>query len=136
MTLTAIALLGFVALTTALVGMLGVFRVSMAVSGKKADGTFLPSGEDLEGFGKRLTRAHANCFEYLPVAGAVMLYAIAMGQTGITDGLAYAFIGARLAQTLTHLVSISQPAVLIRFGFFIVQNVIVLIWLLKLSGLI
>ena len=135
MTLTATALLGFAAWTLLLVVSLGVYRVTMAVTGRKADGRFLPSGEDIEGFGRRLTRAHANCYEFLPVAGVVMLYAIATGQTGITDGLAYALIGARIAQSLVHLVSTSQPAVLLRFALFIVQIGIVVIWLVKLAGL-
>ncbi len=134
MTLTATALLGFVAWTVLLVVLLGVFRVTMAVSGKQPGGNFKASGEDLDGFGKRLTRAHANCYEFLPVAGAVMLYAIATGQTGLTDGLAYAFIGARIAQSVVHMASTAQPAVLVRFALFIVQLVIVIMWLLKLTG--
>lgn len=136
MTPTAVALLGFVAWTIFLVAWLGVFRVSLALSGKRKEPGFKPSGEDLEGFGLRLTRAHANCYENLPVAGAVFLYAIATSQTAITDEYAFAFLGARLLQSLTHLVSTSRPAVLVRFAFYIVQNVILVISILKLAHMI
>ena len=90
----------------------------------------------MQGFGQRLTRAHANCFENLPIAGAVLLYAIATGQTAITDDLAMAFLGARLLQSLTHIISTAPPAVLLRFGFFVAQVAILLIWILRLAHLI
>lgn len=136
MTPTALALLGFVAWTILLVAALGVYRVSYAISGRMKKPGFKPSGEDLEGFGQRLTRAHANCYENLPAAAAVFLYAIATNQSAITDGYALAFLGARLLQSLTHLVSTSQTAILVRFGFYIVQNALLVFWLLKLSHLI
>lgn len=129
---TATALLGFAAWTIFLVVALGAFRTSIAMTkGKKAN-TFSPSGEDLGGLGLRLTRAHANCYENLPVAGAILLYAIATGQTALTDPLAYAFIGARILQSATHVVSTSNPAVLVRFVLFVVQVAILIVWLLKL----
>ncbi len=136
MTETAVALLGFAGWTILLVAFLGVFRVSLVSTGKRTAAGFNPSGDDLEGFGRRLTRAHANCYENLPVAGAILLYAIATSQTVITDPLALAFLGARILQSLTHLVSISRPAVLVRFAFYIVQNVILVIWLLSLTHMI
>jgi uncharacterized MAPEG superfamily protein len=136
MTPTAVALLGYAAWAILLVVMLGGYRVSLVLAGKKSAAGFKPSGDDLEGFGQRLTRAHANCYENMAFAGAVLLYAIATNQTAITDGLAMAFLGARLLQSLTHLASTSRPAVLVRFGFFVVQIVILLFWILKLSHMI
>lgn len=133
MTPTAVALFGFVAWTILLVAFLGVYRVSLAVSGKRPGPGFNPSGEDLEGFGRRLTRAHANCYENLPAAAALLLYAIATSQSAITDGMSILFLGARILQSLTHLVSTSRPAILVRFALYIVQNVILVIWLLKLT---
>ena len=50
----------------------------------------------------------------------------------LTDGLAYAFLGARIAQSIAHLISTSHTFVLVRFGFFIVQTIILIVWLLKL----
>lgn len=132
MTATATALLGFVAWTLLLLMSLGVLRTLATLTGGRAANSFSPSGDDMPGFGKRLTRAHANCYEFLPLAGTVMLYAIATGQTAATDGLAYAFLGARLAQSVTQLISTSNTFVTIRFGFFGVQLVIMVIWLLKM----
>jgi uncharacterized MAPEG superfamily protein len=128
---TAVALLGFAALQIVLVIMLGGFRTALVFGGKKSASGFNPSGEDLEGFGRRLTRAHANCYENLPVAGAVMLYSIATDQTAITDPAAMIFLGARIAQSLTHLISTTRPFVLIRFAFFIVQIGLLAFWLLQ-----
>lgn len=133
---TAVALLGYAAWTLALVFSLGVFRTSVALSkGKKAN-TFSPSGEDLGGFGLRLTRAHANCYENLPIAGAVTLYAIATGQTAITDPLAYALLGARVAQSLVHLVSTAPAMVMVRLVFFLAQVAILASWLLAFFSVI
>ncbi len=134
MSATAVTLLGFVAWGLVLLMSLGTLRSAMVMGGKRAANSFAASGEDLEGLGKRLTRAHANCYEFLPLAGVVMLYAIATGQTAITDPLAYLFLAARIAQSVTHLISTSSTFVLIRFGFFGVQLAILIWWLLKLFG--
>lgn len=136
MTPTAVALLGFAAWTLILVVTLGVYRTGLVSAGKKRANEFRASGDDLTGFGQRLTRAHANCYENLPAAGAVLLYAIATDQTAVTDGLAFAFLGARVLQSLVHLASTSRAAVLVRFAFFIVQVVILAIWILRLAHLI
>lgn len=136
MTATATALLGYAAWTLALLVMLGVSRTLLVMSGKKAANSFSPAGDDVGGFMRRLTRAHANCYENLPLAGAVLLYAIATGQTAATDGLAYVFLGARILQSLTHLASTSNLAVQVRFFFFLAQIVILAFWLLKLFAAI
>ena len=111
---------------------LGILRSYLVMTTGRAANSFGATGDDLEGFGKRLTRAHANCYEALPAAAIVLLYAIATGQTAATDGLAITFLGARLAQSVTHLISTSSIFVLIRFAFFLVQILIVIFWLLKL----
>ena len=136
MTPSAAALLGFVAWTILLVVLLAAFRISLVSAGKTSAAGFSPNGEDVEGFGRRLTRAHANCYENLPLVGAVLLYAIATDQTAITDGLAMAFLSARLLQSLTHLISTVRPAVTIRFAFYVVQILILAFWILKLTHLI
>jgi uncharacterized MAPEG superfamily protein len=136
MTPTAAALLGFVAWTLLLLVLLAVVRTSAVMSGKRRANSFNPSGEDVEGFARRLTRAHANCYENLPAAAALLLYAIATAQTGLTDGLAYIFLGARILQSLTHLASTSNPAVTVRFAFFLVQLIIQIYWLLLFFGVL
>ncbi len=134
MSVTAAVLLALVSWTLLLVMSLGVFRSAVVLGGAREANSFSASGEDIDGFGKRLTRAHANCYEFLPAAGLVLLYAIATEQTAITDGLAYVFLGARLLQSLTHIASTANAAVLIRFGFFGVQLGVMVYWLLRLFG--
>jgi len=129
---TVVALLGFAAWSVFLVLCVGLYRIVRVSIEKRAPNSFSASGEDLPRFGRRLTRAHANTYEFLPVAGAVMLCALATGQSSVTDGLAYAFLGARLAQSVTHLLSTSNSAVLIRFVFFAAQVLIVIWWIIGL----
>lgn len=136
MTPTALALLGFAAWTILMVMLLGVTRTGLVFAGKKKSNDFKATGEDLGSFGYRATRVHANCYENLPAAAAVMLYAIATSQTAITDPLAFIFIGLRVAQSSVHLLSTAQPMVLIRFTLYIAQNAIVLYWILALTHLL
>ena len=132
MTPTATALLGYAAWTLLLVMSLGVLRSVTVLGGARSANSFGASGEDFPGLGHRLTRAHANCYENLPIAGAILLYAIATDQQALTDGLAYAFIIARILQSLIHIASTSNTMVLVRFVFYAVQLIILIIWLLKL----
>lgn len=133
MTPTAVALLGYAAWTILLVVNLGLFRTGLVFGGKKKSNDFKASGEDLGSYGYRATRAHANCYENLPAAAAVMLYAIATNQTAITDPFALIFIGLRVAQSLVHLLSTAQPMVMIRFALYIGQNAILFYWILALA---
>lgn len=136
MTPTAVALLGFAAWTILMVVLLGVTRTGLVFAGKKKSNEFRASGEDLGSFGYRATRVHANCYENLPVAAAVMLYAIATNQTAIADPLAFVFIGLRLAQSVVHLLSTAPMMVMIRFALYIGQNAILLYWILSLAHLL
>jgi uncharacterized MAPEG superfamily protein len=135
MTPTAIAVLGFAAWSLTLLVLLGLVRTVISLRGKSPN-SFKPSGEDLPGLPHRLTRAHANCYENLPTAAAVMLFAIATDQTAVTDPLALVFLGARLAQSVTHVASVANPMVLVRFFFFIVQQSILGYWLARFFGLV
>lgn len=114
--------------------LLAAYRVSMSMSANKAANSFSPSGSDLPPLGQRLTRAHANCYEFLPFALAVLIYAQATGQAALTDGLAMVFLAARVAQSIVHIASTSVPAVLIRFLFFIIQFAILAYWVIGLLG--
>lgn len=136
MTPTAIALLGFAAWTLLMVGLLGVTRTGLVFAGKKKSNEFKATGEDLGSFGYRITRVHANCYENLPVAAAILLYAIATNQTAVTDPLAMVFLGLRLGQSIVHLLSTSRPMVMIRFALFLGQLGIQIFWVLALAHLL
>ena len=135
MTHTAFSLLALVGWSIALVLSLGTYRTVLVLKGKRAANSFNASGEDMDSLGKRLTRAHANCYECLPLIAIVMLYAIATGQAVVTDGLAFVVLGARMAQSITHIISTSPTFVLVRFAFFLVQMLVVIYWLTQLISI-
>ncbi|MCC7414014.1 MAG: MAPEG family protein [Gammaproteobacteria bacterium] len=126
MSASAMALIGLVIWSAVLTFVLLGARIAALRGGAKELNSFAPEGTDLGPAGRRITRAHANSLEYLACAAALLLYAIASGQTAVTDGLAMVLLGARIAQSVTHIVSTSKPAVLLRATLFGVQ---VLIWL-------
>lgn len=136
LTATSTALLGLVAwallLAVLLVNQRGllVMRGKMKVNAFKADGSNTPSD-----FGQRLVRAHANSLESLPLQAALLLYAIATTQTAITEPLALVLLGARLFQSLMHLISTGPLFVWLRFAGFFVQLAILAWWLLQFAGL-
>jgi len=125
---TLSALVAFATWTALLVFGLAGLRVVTAQRTGKAVNSFRPDGSDLPGLGQRWTRAHLNCIEFLPIFAAVALSAVASGQAGVTDGLAWVLVGLRLAQSVVHLVSTSVPFVMIRATLFGAQVLIVLNW--------
>jgi uncharacterized MAPEG superfamily protein len=117
-------LLGFVAWTLILLGLVGVARVSQVVAGRAKPTDFpagVPHGSDAYW---RLNRAHLNCIENLPVFGSLVLIATVAGIRSATlDTLARVVLGARVGQSLTHLSSGGVVAVNVRFAFFLAQIV-------------
>lgn len=126
---TLTALCGFAGWTIILVFTLANYRVSLALKGERAVNSFAPDGTDLPGFGQRLTRAHLNCLEFLPVFGAVALAAVASNRLSITDPLALILLYARIGQSIVHIASVAPAAVLLRATLFIVQLAIALYWI-------
>jgi len=133
---SAIALTGFIAWALLLLVLMEIIRTALVASGKVAAHGFAPDNAGLSPFMQRLARAHANCLEGLPIFGGLLLVALVTGHTSITDPLAYWFLGARLFQSLVHLVSVSAQAVSIRFTAFAVQMAIGLVWAFKLLALV
>ena len=129
---SAIALTAFIAWTLLLLSLMEVIRAQLVLRGKVPANGFTPDNANLSPFMQRLARAHANCLENLPIFGGLLLIAIATNHTTITDPLAYLFIGARVFQSLVHLVSVSSTAVTIRFTAYSVQIAIGLYWTFKL----
>lgn len=127
MTPTLIALVGFALWTVTLTVLIGGTRAYIAQTTGKAPNTFAASGEDVGGFSQRLARAHANCFENLPVVAAILLSVQVSGMHALSDSLAPWILVARVLQSSVHLASTSVPAVFIRFGFFLVQIVLLLV---------
>ena len=125
-TLTALA--GFAAWYVALSIVMGLYRVGFGLSSQKPLNSFAVSGSDLPPLGQRITRARDNCYETLPIFIALALVASASSRLAVTDGLAMWVLYARIAQSLTHVVSTSVPAVLVRANLFFAQILIYAYW--------
>ena len=132
MSASAIALVGYAAWTLVLLGMIAVVRGSLTLSGQRAANSFGVDGSDVSPFSNRLCRAHANCYENLPVFAALVLVALATGNAAITNALAPWALAARVGQSTTHLVSTSSLAVQARFGLFLAQFLIQVWWVVSL----
>ena len=133
---TQTALLGYMGLFLLILLILAGLRTMLTLKGVKKANDFSPTGEDAGDFSRRLVRAHANMYEFFPVYGGVLLYAMATGQTDVTNGLAMIFLGARVVQALIHILSTSVIAVQARFFFFLVQFFIAAYWLLNFFGML
>jgi uncharacterized MAPEG superfamily protein len=129
---TAYALTGFVAWALFLLVLMEIIRTYLVVTRKVPANGFTPDNAGLSPFMRRLARAHANCVESLPIFGGLMAIAIMTSKAGLTDSLALWFLGARLAQSIVHLLSTSSIAVSLRFAAFAVQMVISIYWTWKL----
>jgi uncharacterized MAPEG superfamily protein len=129
---TALALAGFIAWSLALLVLMEVIRSKMVLLREVPANGFVPDNANLSPFMQRLARAHANCLEGLPIFGGLMLLALATGRAGVTDGLAFALLAARVVQSCIHRVSTSSTAVTLRFTAFAVQMAIGVLWCIRL----
>ena len=129
MTETGIALLGCILWTIVLLFALAGYRTMLVQSKAKDSLKFKSDGSDVPDFGHRLTRAQANCSESFAIIGGAMLYALATGQTSITDSLALVVLAARVGQSIVHMMSTNNLAIQIRFVLFLIQIGIVIYWL-------
>ena len=125
---TVVALIGFISWALALLILMETIRSKMVLLREVAPNGFMPDNANLSPFMQRLARAHANCVEGLPIFGGLMIVAVAIDKTAITDGLAYVFLGARVIQSIIHLASLSAVAVTLRFTAFSVQMFIAAVW--------
>ena len=131
---TILAFLGLVAWPIVLLTVIAILRTYLSATGKRAANSFAPTGEDVSEFSQRLVRAHANCYEFVPFALALLLFALVTEQTAITDPLAMILLFARVAQSVIHLASTSTMAVSLRFLMFAPQIVIAFYWLFQFFG--
>lgn len=127
-----ILVLGFCTWTLLLILGIGASRISLILLGRRRADSFAPSGEKGISFVHRIGRAHANCVENLPLVIGVIFYAAMTNKLQITNGLALIFLAARIAQSITHIISVSISAITLRFSLFVVQCAILIYWLYRL----
>ncbi len=118
----------FIVWALCLLVLMEIIRSFLVVSGRAKSNEFTPDNANLSAFMQRLARAHANCVESFPIFGGLLVVAVAVGHTEITDPLAPWLLLARVAQSSIHLASLSVIAVNARFSFFAVQIAIALYW--------
>lgn len=129
---SAIALTGFISWALFLLVLMEIIRSQLVIRGKVIPNEFTPDNANLSPFMQRLSRAHANCVEGLPIFGGLLLVAIVTDRSSITDSLAYVFLASRIIQSLVHMCSVSPRAVTTRFIAFSVQMVIAVYWAFQL----
>src|SRR5690348_3915078 len=125
---TIYALTGFVAWALLLLVLMEAMRLYLVMSGKVAANGFTPDNSGLSPFMQRLARVHANCIEGLPIFGGLLAIAIMTSRAAVTDPLALWLLGARIVQSIIHLVSTTSIAVSLRFAAFAVQMAIGIYW--------
>jgi len=128
------ALVWFAAWALVLAFVMVNHRVYFVLTGQRKINSFTPDGAGVSAFQARACRAHANCYENLPVFAALILAAVAAGKSAITDPLAMIAVYARMIQSTVHLISISQGAVAIRATFYTLQMLIMVWWVWRLLG--
>ena len=108
------------------------WRTVLTLTGQRPANQFLVDGTDISPLAHRLSRAHANCYEHIPIAAGLLVAAEVSGHAAVTDPWAMGLVAARIAQSLVHIASTSVPAVVVRFGFFSLQLAIEAWWLIQL----
>lgn len=129
---SAFVLIGFIGWSLLLLVIMEASRARLVLQGAIAANEFRPDNLNLSPFMQRLSRAHANCLEGIPVFGGLLLIALAIDRTRVTDGLAPWLLVARVIQSSIHLSSLSVLAVNARFLAFLVQIGIGVYWVLAL----
>lgn len=127
MSSAAVALIVYACWTLLLVTSIGLLRSGVYMSGGRPSMRFDPRGNDLSAFSERLCRAHANCYENLPVFGALVAVALATDRGALVEPLATWVVIARIAQSTVHLISTRPLMIMARFGFYLIQVVLMVL---------
>lgn len=130
------ALIGYAAWTLALVFLVVNYRGLLVFTGQKRADEFPRRGYEAPAFIQRVQDAHANCVENIGPAAAILLAAIASGQTAITDPLACYLLYARIGQSVVHMIAVNHWMVMLRVTFLAAQFGILGWWILKLTQLV
>jgi uncharacterized MAPEG superfamily protein len=120
-----LAVLAFTMWTVALALFNALYRGVLVLLKKRSEGGFqIPPAEDEQDFTWRVTRAHMNCVENLPIFFALVW----LGTNSRADqqGVALTAVAIfllRIGQSVAHLASGRSWAIKVRYGFFVLQVV-------------
>jgi len=129
MNATSLTLIGYISWMMLLVFSIISYRSIVVLTSRKAANDFQPEGKDVSPLMERLSRVHANCYEHFPIFAGLMLLALALNLSEITNPLAYTFLTLRVAQGVVHIISKSVPMVFLRLGLFLAQCGIAVYWI-------
>ncbi|WP_269619722.1 MAPEG family protein [Zhongshania sp. BJYM1] len=138
MTTSLMAMAGYIGWVLLLYFVVIAYRGFMVMSAqRKADawtrGRELQDSQSV----KRIGDALSNSLETVPLFVGVILLAHVSDQSAVTDGLAPIYVGARVVQSVSHIISIHHLMIfLVRFPAFLVQVGLLAWWSLALTGLI
>src|SRR5262245_38353212 len=124
MKIPVVVLIAFAGWTLALLAVtIAWYRWSRILTGAAGINEFESDAGRATGWYQRAHRAHANCLENLPLYAALVVAIIATGAAHpALDALALTMLGARLAQTTTHVAfEPTRCAVSVRFSLYLVQ---------------
>lgn len=124
MTIPIWVLLGFAGWTLLILfSTVGVYRWSRILTGRATVREWDPTKSQGSGWYQRAMNAHRNCIENLPVYGAVAVAILATGvQSPVLDALALCVLGARILQSLIHIIPEQTERVsILRFIFYFTQ---------------
>jgi len=129
------SLLGFAAWTLSLVLFtIGIPRISAVMLKRAKPSSFDPSVPHGSERYRRCMRAHANCVENLPVFAALVLLGSLLHVEGSTFQIAAALVlPARVLQSVAHIASGRNRAILARFSFFSVQLTCFVVLIVELA---
>nr|WP_232374145.1 MAPEG family protein [Leptospira chreensis] len=126
-------MIGFTLWTLGLGVSLTSFRSVLVLLGKKKSNEFPAGIQHGTDFNWRLNRAHLNSLENLPLFLAVVFLTANLGMIdSFVNQAGIVILGARVLQSLTHLISTSVLAVNIRFTFYTIQIVTYIVLLVRL----
>lgn len=129
------ALLGFVVWNLLLVVVgIGAPRISAILKREARPNSFNPSVPHGSERYQRSLRAHLNCAENLPIFAALVLLGSAVSlESTLFQTAAVTVLPARVLQSVAHIASGRNRAVLVRFAFFALQ---LICFALMLSALV
>ncbi|GBF43105.1 hypothetical protein LPTSP2_24010 [Leptospira ellinghausenii] len=128
-----LALILFTLWTLGLGVTLITYRSVQVLLGKKKSNEFPAGIQHGSDFNWRLNRAHLNSLENLPIFVAVVFLTVSLGKVNeFVNQAGFVILGARVLQSLTHLIGTNVLAVNIRFTFYMIQIVTYIVLLIHL----
>ena len=127
------ALLAFTAWTLFLVVLVLLYRGPRILTGTPI--TAWTRGDSMTdpGIIKRITDAHLNCLENLPIFAVLVLAAASTGKLAVVAPFAAYVFYARIGQSVVHMIGIQPLLVTVRATFWVIQ---IVLFVLMFKGLL